>query len=200
MNKRLIAVLVIVLLLPVIASIQMAQPIEETNEKSPDQTEPLDAAFVEKVRTSDFILSVKVPEEVKAGEEFRVEGMLKYIGEEEIRLFHGVPVIRFAIFDEDGKFVDDLRDHPRVYVDIGVITPLEPGQKMKVEDTWKIDYPGQYELTAKTTILANKDPWEELFEGKNYERFIRDDMSERVKELTKSKIATDPIEITVING
>jgi hypothetical protein len=69
-----------------------------------------------------------------------------------------------------------------------------------VEDTWKIDYPGQYKLTAKTTILANKDPWKELFEGKNYERFIRDDMSERVKELTKSKIATDPIEITVING
>lgn len=170
------------------------------DEKTPDQTELLDADFVEKVRTSDFILSVKVPEEVKAGEEFRLEGMLKYIGEEEIRLFRGVPLIRFMIFDEDGKFVDDLRDHPRAYVDIGVITPLEPGQKMKVEDTWKIDYPGQYELTAKTTILANKDPWEELFEGKNYERFIRDDMSERVKELTKSKIATDPIEITVING
>ncbi|MFW6118313.1 MAG: hypothetical protein ACOC6R_02330 [Chloroflexota bacterium] len=170
------------------------------DEKSPDQSEPLDAAFVEKVRTAYFILSVKVPEEVKAGEEFRLEGMLKYIGEEEIRLFHGVPLIRFMIFDEDGKFVDDLRDHPRVYLGIGVITPLEPGQKMKVEDTWKIDYPGQYELTVKTTILANKDPWEELFEGKNYERFIRDDMSERVKELTKSKIATEPIEITVING
>jgi hypothetical protein len=171
------------------------------DEKSPDQTEPLDAAFVEKVRTSDFILSLKVPEEVKAGEEFRLEGMLKYIGEEEIRLFRGVPPIRFMIFDEDGKFVDDLRDQPRAYLDIGLITPLEPGQKIKVEDTWKIDYPGQYELTAKTTILANKDhPWEELFEGKNYERFIRDHMSERVKELTKSKIATDPIEITVING
>ena len=202
MNKRLIAVLVIVLLLPVIASIQMAQlsGIEETNEKSPDQSDPLDAAFVEKVRTADFILSVEAPEEVEAGGIFTLKGTLEYIGEGDIRLYHGVPVIRFAIFDEDGKFVDDLRDHPRVYIDIGVTTPLEPGQKMKVEDTWKIDYPGQYELTAKTTILANKDPWEELFEGKNYERFIRDDMSERVKELTKSKIATDPIEITVING
>jgi hypothetical protein len=170
------------------------------DEKSRDQTESLDAAFVEKVRTSDFILSVKVPEGVKAGEEFNLKGTLEYIGEGKIRLYSGVPVIRFMIFDEDGKFVDDLRDHPRAYVDIGVITPLEPGQKMKVEDAWKIDYPGQYELIVKTTILANEDPWEELFEGKNYERFIRDDMSERVKELTKSKIATDPIEITVING
>jgi hypothetical protein len=128
-NKRLIAVLVIVLLLPVIASIQMAQlsGIEETNEKSPDQSEPLDAAFVEKVRTADFILSVEAPEEVEAGGIFTLKGTLEYIGEGDIRLYHGVPVIRFAIFDEDGKFVDDLRDHPRVYIDIGVTTPLEAG-------------------------------------------------------------------------
>jgi hypothetical protein len=170
------------------------------DEKSPDQSELLAAAFVEKVGTADFILSVEAPEEVKAGEVFTLKGTLEYIGEGEIRLYHGIPVIRFSIFDEDREFVDDLRDYPRAYLAIGLITPLEPGQKMKVEDTWKIDHPGQYELIAETTILANEDPWEELFEGKNYERFIRDDMSERVKELTKSKIATDPIEITVIDG
>jgi len=71
---------------------------------------------------------------------------------------------------------------------------------MKAQDTWKIDHPGEYEIIAATTVLANNDPWEELFEGKNYERFLRGDMTERVKELTRSKIATAPIEITVVNG
>jgi len=71
---------------------------------------------------------------------------------------------------------------------------------MTVEDTWRIDYPGEYELIAATTLLANECPWEELFEGKNYERFIRDDVTERVKELIKSRIATGAIEITVTNG
>ena len=173
----------------------------DQDDKSAGQTEPLDAAFVEEVRTSDFILSVQVPEEVKAGEIFTLRGTLEYIGDEDIRLFHGNPVIRFFVVDDDGKYVaNDLFDYPRVYTLEGVWTRLGSGQEMRVEDTWKIDHPGQYELIAATTLLANECPWEELFEGKNYERFIRDDMTERVKELRRSRIATAPIEITVING
>ncbi len=173
----------------------------DQNEKSAGQTEALDAALVEEVRTSDFILSVEIPEEIRAGEVFTLRVTLEYIGEEDIRLFHGAPVILFYILDGDGKYVsNDLFDHPRAYLSIAVITPLEPGQTMKVEDAWKIDYPGEYELIAATTLLANECPWEELFEGKNYERFLRDDMTERVEELRRSRIATAPIEITVVDG
>lgn len=171
------------------------------DETRPDHTESLDACFREVVRTADFILSVEVPEEVKAGETFTLKATLEYIGEENIRLFHGAPVVLFYIVDGDGRHVaNDLFAHPRAYLGIAVITPLEPGQTMKVEDAWKIDYPGEYELIAATTLLANECPWEELFEGKNYERFLRDDMTERVKELRRSRIATAPMEITVING
>ncbi len=173
----------------------------DQNEKSAGQTEPLDAAFVEEVRTSDFILSVEVPEEMRAGEIFTLRGTLEYIGDEDIRLFHGNPVIRFFVVDDDGKYVaNDFFDHLRGYTLEGVWTRLGSGQRMKVEDTWKIDHPGQYELIAATTLLANECPWEELFEGKNYERFLRDVMSGRVRELTRSRIATGPIEITVVNG
>ena len=170
-------------------------------ETNAGRTEPLDGALVEVVRTSDFILSVEVPEEIRAGEVFTLRGTLEYIGEENIRLFHGHPVIRFYIVDGNGQYVsNDLFDHLRGYTCEGVWTRLGCGQRMKVEDAWKIDHPGEYELIAATTALANECPWEELFEGKNYERFLRDDMTERVKELTRSKIATAPIEITVVNG
>ncbi|GEM_PF-3937032 len=173
----------------------------DQSEKSAGRTEPLDGALVEEVRTSDFILSVEVPEEIRAGEVFTLRGTLEYIGEGDIRLFHGVPVVRFYIVDGDGKHVaNDLFAHPRAYLSIAVITPLEPGQTMKVEDAWRIDHPCEYELIAATTLLANECPWEELFEGKNYERFLRDDMTERVKELRRSRIATGPIEITVVDG
>jgi len=180
---------------------------EETadqSDKRADQTEPLDAAFVEEVRTPDFILSVEVPEEIRAGEIFALRGTLEYTGEENIRLFHGHPVIRFYIVDGDGRYVaNDFFDHLRGYTLEGVLTPVEPGHKMKVEDTWRIDHPGEYELIAATTGFTIGWPWEESsewFEGKNYERFLRDGMTERVKELTRSRIATGPIEIAVTNG
>ncbi len=173
----------------------------DPNEKSAGRTEPLDAVLVEEVRTADFILSVEVPEQIRAGEVFTLRGTLEYIGEEDIRLFHGHPVIRFYIVDGNGQYVsNDLFAHPRGYTCEGVWTRLGSGQRMKAQDTWKIDHPGEYEIIAATTVLANNDPWEELFEGKNYERFLRGDMTERVKELTRSKIATAPIEITVVNG
>jgi len=173
----------------------------DQGEKSAGHTEPLDGALVEEVRTPDFILSVEAPEEIRAGEVFTLRGTLEYTGEEDIRLFHGHPVIRFFVVDDDGRYVaNDFFDHLRGYTCEGVWTRLGSGQRMKVQDTWKIDHPGEYEITAATTVLANSDPWEELFEGKNYERFLRDDMTERVKELTRSKIATAPIEITVVNG
>ncbi len=171
------------------------------DDERPDHTESLDACFREVVRTSDFVLSVEAPKEVRAGRAFALKATLEYIGEENIRLFHGSPVVLFYIVDGDGRHVaNDLFAHPRVYLDIGVITPLEPGQKMKVEDMWRVDHPGEYQLIAATTLLANECPWEKLFEGKNYERFIRDDMTERVEELTRSRIATAPMEIIVING
>jgi len=86
------------------------------NEKRPDHTESLDASFREVVRTSDFILSVEAPREVKAGRTFALKATLEYIGEEDIRLYHGRPVIRFIIFDGDGQNVaNDFLGHPRVY-------------------------------------------------------------------------------------
>ncbi|MBE0431504.1 MAG: hypothetical protein IBX67_06730 [Dehalococcoidia bacterium] len=171
------------------------------SEANTDQAESLGAGCPKEVRTSDFILSVEAPKEVKAGGILALKATLEYVGQDKIRLYHGFPVIRFVIFGADGKHVaNDLFGHHRLYLDIGVTTPLELGQRMTIEDTWRIDFPGEYELIATTTLLANKCPWEELFEGKNYERFIRDDMTERVKELTRSRIATGPIEITVTNG
>ncbi|MBE0430578.1 MAG: hypothetical protein IBX67_01995 [Dehalococcoidia bacterium] len=205
MKRRFITVGVILVVVGLaLGGVVLAGGNERTadrNEKSAGQTEPLDGVLVEEVRTSDFILSVEVPEEIRAGEVFTLRGTLEYIGEEDIRLFHGLPVIRFYMVDRDGKYAaNDFLGHPRGYLGIALLTPLETGQKMQVEDTWRIDYPGEYELIAATTLLANECPWEELFEGKNYERFIRDDMTERVKELRRSKIVTAPIEITVIGG
>lgn len=125
------------------------------NEKSPDHTQSLDAGSPEEVRTSDFILSVEVPEEIKAGEIFTLKATLKYIGEGEMRLHSQVPVIRFFMFDGDGEYAaNDLFYHPRLYPSIAEIIPLEPGQEMKVDDTWRIDYPGEYELIATTSRIA----------------------------------------------
>jgi len=207
--KRRFAVLGVILVVVGLAlgGVVLAGGHEDTAdqiEMNAGRTEPLDGALVEQVRTSDFFLSVEVPEEIRAGEVFTLRGTLQYIGEEDMRLFHGHPVVRFFVVDDDGKYVaNDLFDHIRGFTLEGVLTPVAPGHKMKVEDTWKIDHPGEYELIAVTTVLANEWPWEEsfgLFEGKNYERFLRDGMTERVKELTRSKIATAPLEITVVNG
>ncbi len=124
-------------------------------EKSPYHTQSLDPGSPQEVRTSDFILSVEVPEEIRAGEIFTLKGTLKYSGEGEMRFYSQVPAIRFFMLDGDGEYVaNDLFDHPRVYTDLAEIIPLEPGWTRTVEDTWRIDYPGEYRLIVTTSKAA----------------------------------------------
>jgi len=129
--------------------------LAEGNEESPDHTQSQDAGSAEVVRTQEFVLSVEVPEEIKAGEIFALKGTLEYIGEGEMRLYSQVPAIRFIMFDGDGEYVaNDLFDHPRVYNASAEIIPLEPGWTRTVEDVWRIDYPGEYKLIATTSAVA----------------------------------------------
>lgn len=112
------------------------------------------------VTTTDLILSVEVPEEIKAGEVFTLRGTLEYIGEGKARLSHGYRVIRFDMYDGDGNPVaNDLDDHPFTGLHPAIVatTPLEPGQEIQVEERWRIDRPGEYQLVAKTTRPAT-DP------------------------------------------
>jgi len=167
--------------------------------------------FEEKIETQDFVMMLKGPKQIEVGEKFNVTGTLEYKGEEPIELFHGEPIIDIWIKDENKERIHTKYDVPENYgyTDEGHTTSLDSGDKMQIKDTSdievrkiesrrKIDSHGSYFLDAKTTILLKESPAGELFEGKNYERFIDEDMTERVKELQKSKIAIEkPIEVTV---
>ncbi len=141
----------------------LAPPAQPSHSREPDTgapphtlSPPVTDCYPEaKADQSDFILSVGIPGQVKAGEVFTLKGTLEYIGEGKAQLSHGYYVVLFYMYDGDGQPVaNDLYDHPRLIPSIVVITPLEPGQEMKVEEKWKIDYPGEYKLIATTSTAG----------------------------------------------
>jgi hypothetical protein len=145
-----VAVILVVVGLAIVSVV-----LARANQGSPDHTQSQEAGSATEVRTSGFIMSVEAPERIRAGEAFALKGTLEYIGEGEIRLDSQIPTIRFFMFDGHGEYVtNDFFGEPRLYTALAEILLLRPGQKITVEDMWRIDHPGEYELIARTDRVA----------------------------------------------
>jgi hypothetical protein len=139
----------------------------------------------ESVETSDFVLEVTTPTVIEDGKTLKVKGTLKYIGDKTVNLFHGGPIIRFSFTGSN---------ETREYNDKGYSTELKPGQMIEVEDEFKVTKAGKHQLLARTTALqVDGKP----IEGEGNEKFIKENMNERILELENSKLTLNPIEIHV---
>lgn len=137
------------------------------------------------VEASDFVLEVTTSTVIRKGWTLKVKGILKYIGDENVKLSHGGPIIRFSFTGSNES---------RAYKDLGYVTKLEPGQTFKVEDEFKVTKTGKHKLTVRTTTLEVNRA---LIEGVGNERYLNENKVGHNLELEKSRLSMHPIEIQV---
>ncbi len=102
----------------------------------------------DKVEKANFIFTISSPSTVKVGEVFTIEGLLKYVGEGNLDIFHGGPIIRFSIFDKNRNEIDKIH-----YNDEGFNTDLTPNETINVKREFSLQKPGEYQVVAKTEII-----------------------------------------------
>jgi hypothetical protein len=139
------------------------------------------------VEASDFVLEVTTPTVIRNGETLKVKGILKYIGDENVKFSHGGPIIRFSFTGSNES---------RAYKDMGYVTELKPGQTFTVEDEFKVTKTGKQKLTVRTTTLDVNDA---LIEGVGNEMYLKENMVGHNLEIEKSRLSMHPIEIQVLD-
>ncbi|UMZ74399.1 hypothetical protein [Natranaerofaba carboxydovora] len=120
-----------------------------------DEQAAKESDFRSGVKTDNFYLFVEGPEQIKTGKEFSLKGTLEYIGEDEIKLKHDKPIIRFAILDEDSQIIEGKKAFT-TELPLSQIKLLNPGDKLEVKETMKLNKSGDFEVRAKTTTLQEK--------------------------------------------
>jgi hypothetical protein len=151
------------------------------------QLQSVDAVNVvtQSVETSDFVLEVTTLTVIRNGGTLKVKGILKYIGDEPVKISHGGPIIRFS-------FTGSIES--RAYKSLGYINELNLGQTFEVEDEFKVSKTGNQKLMVRTTTLHANDA---LIEGVRNEMYLKENMLGHILELEKSKLSMYPIEIQV---
>jgi hypothetical protein len=151
------------------------------------QLQGVEAAKVvtQSVEASDFVLEATTPTIIRNGGTLRVKGILKYIGDETVKISHGRPIIRFSFTGSNES---------RAYNDMGYVTELKPGQTFAIEDKFKVSKLGKQKLMVRTTTLHANDV---LIEGVGNETYLKENMVGHILELEKSRLSINPIEIQV---
>lgn len=147
------------------------------------------------VETELFLFEVNYPSFEDSKSLVELKGKLTYKGEEDSILFHGKPLIRFIVLNEDGEIIID-----NSYEDIEITTTLKHGEVIEVTDHIKIDKKGTYKIIGFTTGLELNG---EYLLGTGNDFFIKmlDDKStkpsERIYQIENSRLTIDSISIEI---
>jgi hypothetical protein len=98
----------------------------------------------ERIDSSDFELTIYVPERAQANEAFTARVTLKYIGEQDITLTYGKPYFTLEVDSEKGEQIYERVDHE----DQGTEVAMSTNDTLELEKTITIEHALDFKVTA----------------------------------------------------
>jgi len=117
------------------------------------------ACTVNKSSDEKFSVSLRVPENIKVGESFDLEAILKNNLEQDYDIWHAGDLFGIAVSKEDEEFPDMIFNGSLVR------SKLPSKEMISEKHRFVLDEPGQYKAIAKAVFEVGKDNQNE---GKKY--------------------------------
>ena len=109
------------------------------------------ACTVNKSSDEKFSVSLRVPENIKVGESFDLEAILKNNSEQDYEIWHAGNLFGIAVSKEDEEFPDVMFNGSLVN------SKLPSKETISEKHPFVLDKPGQYKAIAKAVFKVGKD-------------------------------------------